>query len=1182
MRRPFRRLLLAAALLGAFAALAALGLFALRRSAERIFLSELSLYLQGDVAASRVELEPALPGLRIRGLEWRPPESGRPALVVERLDVSVEPLSVAAGRARPTRILAARPRLELAVGEGGAIRPLDRLTVRPVGPVPTVLVADGALRVRFDRAVREALGAWVNLPEVWEARVPALSSYPLHEPSEDRLGFSLVAVCSPLGALRLEGGVGRDGLVRATASVRGLDLGDEALRALWPEKSPLRRAVGGTLEARARVAGLAPGAPPPEVRFEAEWREGRLRLPEYATTLEDVALRVEGSRRSVRVVEARARLEDPIADVLRADGEVRTASAGWSGNASFRLARADAEWLRARLAGTALGPVVEQWAPRGAVGLAGRLEFSPAGWAGSVAVEALGASASFEGPPEGGGFPYRLERLTGRVVVTPKVVLIEGLEGVHRGGGRARIDGRVALDGPDWEVHLRADDVPVDEGLRSSLEEAAPALAPLVEALGEQGRTSFDLRLRGGDRPLLVEGRVELQGCSIWAPEGPPVARGAHAVIALDAAGWRLASLEAHMFGGRLEAEATLDPAGGLSSLEGTFRLRGAALADPSLRAWLAEMAPPVDGGSALLGALAAGAAEGRFDLDGEVRGTAQGEIRYEALLTLQGVDLLPPLPPIPLHGIVGRLAVEGAAGKEGARLEGRLLDAVALAAGGRVRAACAFSGRGLGAALLEATDLGISDTLVLALLGQSPEPGREPDVRGQARASLAWRRPSGGGAGFLAGAFEHGRLHGPAVPGAGLSEVAGRFEGDLNAGPILVSDASGRIESAGRFEARRVTLTRYGSAWEAAFSDVEARVSVGEGLLPWLPVDVAALLGPREPEGEAVVRLGEGSIRADRDRGGFRVGRFRVAGRLDVPSLAFGRPVLVDEFAGSVRFDGEGDLRRPGSSVFSGRVRDLVVRSGEVTLDGLDAEVRLSGRVFALENVRGRFAGGAFEPARTRLEVESGDPGAVRGSVVLHGADLRLLVPELGFAPRQVEGRVDVALEFESPVGQPENTIARGSLQVREGDLSDLPLLAALYRVSLGPLLGAENRPAFRSADVEFRFERGLLFVDRFELTAPVRPIPLSVSVKGGGVIGPTGVDLTVTPRLFGVDVPLIGRAVELLKSGLLRVRVYGPLANPRTVYWNAAADLLAERRDVSGLPRLAPRPQPEWSRRF
>jgi hypothetical protein len=129
---------------------------------------------------------------------------------------------------------------------------------------------------------------------------------------------------------------------------------------------------------------------------------------------------------------------------------------------------------------------------------------------------------------------------------------------------------------------------------------------------------------------------------------------------------------------------------------------------------------------------------------------------------------------------------------------------------------------------------------------------------------------------------------------------------------------------------------------------------------------------------------------------------------------------------------------------------------------------------------------------------------------------------------------------------------------------------------------VGEEDRPTFRTGEIDFRVAQGMVLLDRFELKAPITLAPVGMTVHGTGVIGPTGVDLRVVPQVISWKLPLLTPAIDLLKRGLLNYRIYGPLANPQVAYWNAAADVMAPNLDVTRLPRLAPRRAPDWGARF
>ncbi|MFH0945372.1 MAG: AsmA-like C-terminal region-containing protein, partial [Planctomycetota bacterium] len=317
------------------------------------------------------------------------------------------------------------------------------------------------------------------------------------------------------------------------------------------------------------------------------------------------------------------------------------------------------------------------------------------------------------------------------------------------------------------------------------------------------------------------------------------------------------------------------------------------------------------------------------------------------------------------------------------------------------------------------------------------------------------------------------------------------------------------------------------------------------------------------------------------------------VAGRPALESLSFDgtvrleeceirRPVSLQGIDAKLDISGSGSLSGTPSVRFSGRLRDLGARLGAFQLSGLEADLAVDEQSVELSRISGQFLSGRLAEDRNQVRIGFGDKVQVSGQMGFEQADLGALLTRLGQSQRNVGGKVSLAFDFAGDASSLASLTGSGQVVIVDGQLWELPILATLYTASLGLVFGSEGKPAFDRGIITFGLSHGKLIVDRFELNAPVASSPVGLMLTGRGVLGPTGVDLRVVPRIIAVDVPILSPAIELLKSGLLNYRIYGPLANPRIAYWNAAADVMSPNQDVTRLPRLAPRFPADWNRRF
>lgn len=773
--------------------------------------------------------------------------------------------------------------------------------------------------------------------------------------------------------------------------------------------------------------------------------------------------------------------------------------------------------------------------------------------------------AVFRGFPEEDGdrpsFPYPVRGLRGGVVAADGEILaaaagkmgdgrLEAEAAIGPGGGAA---GSLAAD-------IAVADLPLDARVTAAAA-GTPQLQEIWRTLAASGggraSATVTVRRQAGSEDAAVRIAVHGAGAEL-RPSFLPVPVLAQEFRAIWEPGYA-------RFAG------TLQCLGGSATARGEVRATSASAAP--LR-WLdiaaEDLAPSADERRVLAHILSLPAGADDCTLEG------QGKFRLSLRQTTnQGTQVL-----LQWEGLRSRLSWRdvAAADVRGAgtlALEGSRWCAAAprvegSAGGGRIAASAVFPG-GPGASptfFLAGWDLTPAAEWIAAFLGPAAQ-----ELRLSGRADLRAQIQPGGGAALLAAAeLAPLRLQRAAEAPGEEDALAGHLE---VVGPEVRSPLLRFQSAAGSTELRDACLRVEAGAVRAS-----ATLAGGEGLR--LGPRFAALVSPSA--WAAIERIGlSGRVRAD----GLRVDleraaggtlRFEAAGTLELANMALASSPELHGGSGIVEV---ADFSWKGPDSYQGRmalrggrglVEGIPVRSAsgeiqvtpaEVTVHRFEAEV-LGGAVRSF----GNGPGGAPEDALLRLGLTPQAP--VAGVLYFDELSLSRMRDELRLGG-SLSGRLFGRVEFRSSSSSPLDYTARGSIEVRDGVLGTVPVLATLWKaVDVDP-------PQFRSGRVDFHVhpERnpGTIRVDRLALEHPV------LSVEGEGWIDLDGyLRMKATVRTFS----LLGRVPGFrdLFDLLVEHNVFGPMERPEV-------SQRALQKTVGGAPQRRPFPlwtpripQSEWER--
>jgi len=1239
MMRRLYRLLWAAAVAALLVGLLSAGIALLERSGyfEQRIASEFGRYVDGLIDVESADLKLLDRRLEARGLDLRI-QPGEPASIeVPEVDFLL-PLRWPDQEAYiPDRIIVRQPFLRMRERADGSISPIDLF--KPWVPtefVPAVSISGGTVILAGQGPLNDLLDQLLRGSGERERRATDVSvvTFPGQPPSPDVFGLEGTLSLPGISPVSVSGGLGRDKSFRLRARAIDLDLaGEELLEALDPRLAG--RIRDHLVRGRADVsfsfatppgdraddrAGDRPGGGAGEMQARLGLSGLDFRLPHFDALFRDARGAISFDGRSLFLHELIVPDGPNEEDRLRVDGVLDDlfADSGWRLTLRAENLRSDG-LLNSALTWPEIRVAIDDYAPVGTVRLFAEVD-RRAGQEPFVRfrVESKEVSGSFvyhrepDAPPgQGVGFPYRLEHLNGTVSGAGPRIEIRGVTGVHNGGRLAHIDGWVEIrpEGNAYQIDVSAEQVPVDDTLKQALESAAPGSGALVERFHPEGLVDLEVTAwnEGGDAASHVRGVVETRGGRLLFDDVPIPLEQVSGQLEFEDDRYRLIDVRGRYGTAEVEVNGTIDGTVDPPALALTIAARGVPVDDGRVWEALGRLLPDQQstGGFSGKGLLALLAPKGTVDLDVELIRERGGELRFRALLFPRGIDIVPDWFPIPIKGVIGEVVLgdlheddrtDGRFYVRFDRLEGRYRGA-RLQASGRY-------GEGLERSLyLRGDRLQLTPEL-LAEVGQAV--ASRAESRGKALASLLTQLGAAGAVSFhyrlgqaaelvAAGRNLQGglldlvlegiELRAALLPGEAICALHGRVRIDFAADQAEMRGLRGELLGGlGRFSSNLVFVSLVPGG-------VQLEGDLDFGRLPFEPRLALLFRGGLARFIRTHAQSGNLEARWPRVRlkllwpggeGGLVPDDLSFEGQVSLQECAVQEPLNLRGFHARLELTGAGKLSEPGSITLQGQVDQLGFQAGEFALSDLSALLLVDGTGVEVSRVSGPFLGGRLAPLENQIRIGSGPDAPVEGRLKIEAADLELLLSRLTHVQGDAAGEVSLDFDFEGQATSLASMTGHGEVEIVDGQLWELPVLAALYKASIGLVLGAGRKPTFDNGVIRFDLSQGKLIIDRFELNARVAGTPVGLMLTGKGVAGPTGVDLRVVPQVLALNDPILTPAINLLKRGLLNYRIHGPLGNPKVSYWNAAADVMAPNQDVTRLPRLPPRIAADWSQRF
>jgi hypothetical protein len=251
--------------------------------------------------------------------------------------------------------------------------------------------------------------------------------------------------------------------------------------------------------------------------------------------------------------------------------------------------------------------------------------------------------------------PYRLDDLTGAIVIRPDVVLLQDMTARH-GAATIALSGTGATGARTaWNLHLAADQAPVDDEFRRALPES---LRSLADALKLQGTISFNFSklLYRLDEPPAHAGAASP---ATRAASDPDVDFAGHVTLhdsALEA-GVSLAGVN-----GGVDLSGTIRD-GKLAELAGRLDFPSLMLADRPLKNLRADLVKPTDQEVMQLARIQAGIAGGELAGQVDLTFPRTGPSQYAVSIALRNANVreLAPQSDHDIRGLLNAsLALEG------------------------------------------------------------------------------------------------------------------------------------------------------------------------------------------------------------------------------------------------------------------------------------------------------------------------------------------------------------------------------------------------------------------------------------------------------------------------------------------------------------------------------------------
>lgn len=201
-------------------------------------------------------------------------------------------------------------------------------------------------------------------------------------------------------------------------------------------------------------------------------------------------------------------------------------------------------------------------------------------------------------------------------------------------------------------------------------------------------------------------------------------------------------------------------------------------------------------------------------------------------------------------------------------------------------------------------------------------------------------------------------------------------------------------------------------------------------------------------------------------------------------------------------------------------------------------ARYKVTPAALTIGSVEGLFAGGVLRgEAFARLE----EPRTFGGDFTLRDARVEALASSVYGERARAEGRLDADLRFRGESDNPQRFSGRGRLEVRQGRLYELPIIAGILNVlSLSP----PEKPVFDEAIAHLVLEPDRIVVEEAKILSS------AVSLYGKGEVRDGEQRLLFVPELGRTGpfsfIPGVDELWRLIKGTLIQVEVTGPVSAP------------------------------------
>jgi len=206
--------------------------------------------------------------------------------------------------------------------------------------------------------------------------------------------------------------------------------------------------------------------------------------------------------------------------------------------------------------------------------------------------------------------------------------------------------------------------------------------------------------------------------------------------------------------------------------------------------------------------------------------------------------------------------------------------------------------------------------------------------------------------------------------------------------------------------------------------------------------------------------------------------------------------------------------------------------------------------------DLTGERARTSFQVLAQKGEIYGGDvqgflyvdvgPGQSFGAAFeFGGVDLGAAAPDL-LRVDDASGRGRGGVLFRGKIGQPKTIQGKGQIRIEEAQLVRLPLILGLFRLLK---LDIPKRTYFKDIRFDYGIRDGRFIAphwDSIELRSD------ALSFRGGGAVDFDLVaDLYLSPVFFpGFEIPLLGPLLAKIKQNLVAIQVRGPLDEPQVSY--------------------------------